>query len=362
MKEKLGFGCPLQTFSKVDRHNLDTSKKDQRAQWLARFFDLKDIHEYATKNQQAVFIRENLPELVQFRRVSFNMDDHHWLVHLDSLRFPTALHMPLTIGGCVVYIAEKPTLTLSFWNVYHDGDIIHAETARSNPRHMIEDKDSVQVANRFVKSIGMRVVAYGHVDVMYANGNDMNSERRRLIKIGMLPSRILGFGYDMKVAHITPSIVKHKKDFNIVLNEAKPALLSGMEYYWQRELNAISKAYIWRTEPDDPSVAGYSGGAVFIGERAAATTCLAGIFQSYENYLGSKSLRSWVLHDWRPRRAAFDTGKVSYKGGFMLPTPSRSSVPCEQFLGQVYLAAAVSTSRSKLLNRPRHEENPYEKN
>lgn len=49
--------------------------------------DLRGIDDYATKNQQAVFIREYLPELVRFLRVEFNMNNDYWLVHLDSLRF-----------------------------------------------------------------------------------------------------------------------------------------------------------------------------------------------------------------------------------------------------------------------------------
>jgi len=269
-----------------------------RAQFLART-DLTAIVDRREKEETAAMIRRNLPELTSYLKVDFNTDGNYWLVHLATCRFPTALPLPLVIGGCAVYLYKKPTLDRMFWSLVYGGHYDVGGGLRNiNPRRLLTKQVAFEVQDAFPTSIGCRLHFWGYVDIFYATFDDMDKEIDRLYERSRLPSRIFGFGYDMKVVVVEPlsgrpsqaqqsatsaasAQLPEQGTFKgrIVNATACNALVLGTDYWWEQ--SHLTRSYILRTESDENDVRGSWGAVVCIGASTAAT-CKAGMFQNYQ--------------------------------------------------------------------------------
>lgn len=105
-----------------------------------------------------------------------------------------------------------------------------------------------------------------------------------------------------------------------VTGNARKAIISGTDYWWEQRHLKVKRSIIWRTFPDDFSMAaGGSGGGVICLGNPAAATCTAAVFQNHESRTMARN-KSWK-HDILPSRRLKGCGDVgsSYKGGFILP-------------------------------------------
>ncbi len=106
-----------------------------------------------------------------------------------------------------------------------------------------------------------------------------------------------------------------------VTGEVREAMVSGVEYYWERTNVKIQKALIWRTAVDDMSVAGASGSMLCLG-KMSTRTCKPILFQNLES-------RILKYHFWMAdtvRNIVTGSPKLAtYKAGFRLPADVKNA-------------------------------------
>jgi hypothetical protein len=142
------------------------------------------------------------------------------------------------------------------------------------------------------------------------------------------PAEILGTGHSQPVKAFCPYYnsmytIYELAAGNTLTLDAHTALIAGTQYLWEKE--HTSKAYLWRTDPDDITLVGGSGGAVLIGETTAAT-CLVGMFQNFETHI--KKNKGWI-GKFPLDRDILLLGtyekQAKYRGGFVLPADIQES-------------------------------------
>lgn len=100
-----------------------------------------------------------------------------------------------------------------------------------------------------------------------------------------------------------------------ISSTAREALLSGMEYWWNRTQNRVHPAIIWRTEIDHRSLAGASGSPVCLGPSSASSTKVV-VFQNYETRIKDGL---WYKLDQNPGQLEGLLETCSYDASFVLP-------------------------------------------
>lgn len=105
---------------------------------------------------------------------------------------------------------------------------------------------------------------------------------------------------------------------HVVPNLAREALISGMDYWWERRSNhlVVHKALIWRTTADDTSLQGASGSALCLGDPNGGS-CQVVAFQNYESRYGEN--RFFEKDPTRPNDYTAMQPRACVKGAFLLP-------------------------------------------
>lgn len=102
---------------------------------------------------------------------------------------------------------------------------------------------------------------------------------------------------------------------NLITGPPREALVSGMDYFWEKGHVKLKRAILWRTERDDTSVTGASGSALCLGNKSGKT-CQAIVFQNYQSLIGKNKF--WENCDVQNFLAGLPR-LASFKGGFLLP-------------------------------------------
>lgn len=102
---------------------------------------------------------------------------------------------------------------------------------------------------------------------------------------------------------------------NLITGHSREALVSGMDYFWEKGHVKLKRAILWRTERDDTSVTGASGSALCLGNKSGKT-CQAIVFQNYQSLIGkNKFWENCNVHNFLAGLPRL----TSFKGGFVLP-------------------------------------------
>lgn len=99
----------------------------------------------------------------------------------------------------------------------------------------------------------------------------------------------------------------------IILGPPREALVSGMDYFWERGHMKLKRAIVWCTERDDTSVTGASGSALCLGNKSGKTS-QAILFQNYQSIIENNKF--WGNYDVQPFLIGLPR-LASFKGGFL---------------------------------------------
>lgn len=251
--------------------------------------DLKvfeEFKDYDQKLREATSVRYGHPTLAAYRRVDFSLDGNFWLICLESFRFSFKQPpLPLLLGGCSVFPVPKPTFDDRFWASDPRFNVNLLEMTL-NPKQILPGDLQEIIMNFFPLASSFRLLIWGYVDILYANSDELQKDRKELCRSRRFPTSIFGLPWDMKVVKVTVKVIvstglpiptctehsttsdspdeilgiHHSNPVLVVvgfddsernkhdpLSKTQQALISGTEYHFARQYRQINFCYIHRT-------------------------------------------------------------------------------------------------------------------
>ncbi|KAK0717991.1 hypothetical protein B0T26DRAFT_676220 [Lasiosphaeria miniovina] len=169
-----------------------------QAKYLAEHEDVSGQGQTIARMKKITHLRNTVPEFVAYDQVYFDYTRSYWLVEMFSLRSKLGrpVDIPLFVGQCPVHVREAPgILPLSNPYIYvHDLDV-HLDS-----RAVASDLTCQTIAEAFPCSIGMRVLVYGAVEILYRNDK---ARRKDMRNIKSWPRDIgIDHAYTLKVVEV----------------------------------------------------------------------------------------------------------------------------------------------------------------
>jgi len=158
--------------------------------------------------EDALFLRENLPCLRQYRNVWVDLSRALWVYPTEV----TSTTLPLSISGFRVYTFPGETGIISGG--------IDADPAPMDTGEFLSTDTCHTIANHFPHSVGIRVHTFGLVEILYESQKQLNAQKRRLPH---LPDSLGSMPYSFAVMDTSPSSPQ------VDPNDESSSVLAGMQ-------------------------------------------------------------------------------------------------------------------------------------
>ncbi|KAJ7165572.1 hypothetical protein C8R43DRAFT_1164979 [Mycena crocata] len=157
--------------------------------------NMADVAASKTLRRDLSDLRSALPCLSQFGLVYYNYSDHFWLVYLDSLQGNLE-----SIASVPLYVGQRP-IYLTYGKLESSGRMVDVRGLDEiDPRAIISDGDLRLIQHQFPHAYGIRVHAWGFIDVLFRTPKALFAQREL-----PSPDRIGALGFTFIISEHWPT-------------------------------------------------------------------------------------------------------------------------------------------------------------